>query len=342
MVYKEPLLLDGERSDYAGPERCSTEDYLCAIRTRAFCRHRQSLPAGARFRMVSALQRIVHNANPTMEIGSAMRRSGSALAPSPEFVQSLGRGLAVIRSFDAQHRRMTLTEVAKLTDLTRATARRFLLTLVELEYVATDGSVFWLTPQVLQLGYSYLSSLSLNEIATPHIEALVRNVGESSSLAILDGDDIVYVARVPVSRIMTVFITVGTRFPAYATSMGRVLLAGLNDPELKEYSKRLTFAPLTARTVSSPAALKRQIDVVRRDGYCIVDQELEEGLRSLAAPVHDQGGSVVAAINISTQAARYSAAHVRRELVPPLIQAAQAISSDVAMAQLRLPTRAST
>jgi len=180
----------------------------------------QLLPAGGRFRRVGVLRHIVRNANPTMESGSAMRRSESAPAPSPEFVQSLGRGLAVIRAFDAQHRRLTLTEVAKLTDLTRATARRFLLTLVELGYVASDGSVFWLTPQVLRLGYSYLSSLSLNQIATPHIEALVRQVGESSSMAILDDDGIVYVARVPVSRIMTVFITVGTRFPAYATSMG--------------------------------------------------------------------------------------------------------------------------
>jgi IclR family transcriptional regulator, pca regulon regulatory protein len=268
-----------------------------------------------------------------------MPRSESAPASSPEFVQSLGRGLAVIRAFDAEHRRLALTDVAKLTDLTRATARRFLLTLVELGYVAGDGAVFWLTPQVLQLGYSYLSSLGLNEIATPHIEALVRQVGESSSMAILDGDEIVYVARVPVSRIMTVFITVGTRFPAYATSMGRVLLAGLTDRDLKAYLKRVALVPLTTRTVSSRTALKHEIDRVRGDGYCIVDQELEEGLRSLAAPVCDQSGAVVAAINISTQAARYSAATVHRELVPPLVHTAQAISADAAMAQLRLPTR---
>lgn len=342
MVYKGPLLLDVDYSDYVGPEQCSTQGLLFTIRTHVRGTRAQLLPAGGRFRMVSPLRRIVRNANPTMESRSAMRRTESAPAPSPEFVQSLGRGLAVIRAFDAQHRRLTLTEVAKLTDLTRATARRFLLTLVELGYVASDGSVFWLTPQVLQLGYSYLSSLSLNEIATPHIEALVRQVGESSSMAILDDDDIVYVARVPVSRIMTVFITVGTRFPAYATSMGRVLLAGLTDRELKEYLKRVALAPLTERTVSSRTALKHEIDRVRRDGYCIVDQELEKGLRSLAAPVHDQSGAVVAAINISTQAARYSAAQVRRELVTPLVHAAQAISSDAAMAQLRLPTRAST
>lgn len=268
-----------------------------------------------------------------------MNQNQSIPASSQEFVQSLGRGLAVIRAFDAEHRRLTLSEVAKLTDLTRATARRFLLTLVELGYVGSDGSVFWLTPRVLQLGFSYLSSLSLNEIAAPHMEALVREVGESSSMAILDGDDIVYIARFPVSRIMTVYISVGTRFPAYATSMGRVLLAGLADRDLKDYLKTVTLAPLTDRTVRSRTALRREIERVRQDGHCIVDQELEHGLRSLAAPVHDQRGNVVAAINISTQSARYSAVAAHRELVVPLVNTAQAISADAKIAQLRLPTR---
>jgi IclR family transcriptional regulator, pca regulon regulatory protein len=152
-------------------------------------------------------------------------------------------------------------------------------------------------------------------------------------VAILDGDDIVYVARVPVRRIMTVSISVGTRFPAYATSMGRVMLADLGERELKEYLKRVALAPLTGRTVSSRAALKLELDRVRRDEYCIVDQELEEGLRSLAAPVRDHGGKVVAAVNVSTQAARYSAAALRRELVAPLLQTARAISADLAMAR---------
>ena len=152
--------------------------------------------------------------------------SEQAPGPSPDYVQSLARGLSVIKAFDGEHPRRTLSEVARHTDLTRATARRFLLTLVELEYVRTDGSVFWLTPRVLELGYSYLSSLSLPEIAGPHLEALSAKVRESTSVSILDGDDVVYVARVPVSRIMTVSITIGTRFPAYATSMGRVLLRG--------------------------------------------------------------------------------------------------------------------
>jgi IclR family pca regulon transcriptional regulator len=147
----------------------------------------------------------------------------------PYYVQSLQRGLAVIRAFDAGHPELTLSEVARLCGLTRAAARRFLLTLADLGYVRTDGRLFSLTPRVLELGYAFLSSLTLPEVAEPHLERLVAEVRESSSLSVLDGDDIVYVARVPTSRIMTVAINVGTRFPAYATSMGRVLLAALPD-----------------------------------------------------------------------------------------------------------------
>src|SRR5690606_6192710 len=142
----------------------------------------------------------------------------------PHFVRSLERGLAVIRAFDAEHPELTLSEVARICDLTRATARRFLLTLVDLGYVRTDGRRFSLTPRVLELGYAYLSSVSLPEIAEPHLELLVAQVRESASLCVLDGEDIVYLCRVPTSRIMTVSINVGTRLPAFATSMGRVLL----------------------------------------------------------------------------------------------------------------------
>src|SRR5512139_1746855 len=149
-----------------------------------------------------------------------------------DFVQSLERGLAVIRAFDRDHPELTLSEVATATGVTRAAARRFLLTLAELGYVRSDGRLFALTPRVLELGYAYLSSMSLPEVAEPHLEALVATVNESSSVSVLDGTDVVYVARVPTSRIMTVSISVGTRFPAYATSMGRVLLAGLDDAEL--------------------------------------------------------------------------------------------------------------
>lgn len=253
--------------------------------------------------------------------------------PSPDYVQSLGRGLAVIRSFDAEHPRRTLSDVAKATDLTRATARRFLLTLVELGYVRTDGALFWLTPRVLELGYSYLSSITLPDVAGPHLESLAKQVHESTSVSILDGADVVYIARVPVSRIMTVSINIGTRFPAYATSMGRVLLAGLSDTELDDYLANITLAPLTGRTIITVDGLRKELAKVRADGYCVVDQELEEGLRSLAAPIRDHTGTVIAAVNISTQAARYSAAAVRKDLLPPLRATAEAIHLDLTRVQ---------
>ncbi|MFI2332897.1 IclR family transcriptional regulator C-terminal domain-containing protein [Nocardia rhamnosiphila] len=255
--------------------------------------------------------------------------------PSPDYVQSLGRGLAVIRSFDAGHPRRTLSEVAKATDLTRATARRFLLTLVELGYVRTDGSLFWLTPRVLELGYSYLSSLSLPEVAGPHLESLANQVHESTSVSILDGEDIVYVARVPVSRIMTVSITIGTRFPAYSTSMGRVLLAGLPEAAFEEYLAKVSLTPLTDRTVLTADELREQVHRTRESGYCLVDQELEQGLRSMAAPIRDHTGTVCAAVNISTHAARYTAASVQADLLPPLLATAAAISTDLAQVQNR-------
>ncbi|GAB2664417.1 IclR family transcriptional regulator domain-containing protein [Nocardia goodfellowii] len=253
--------------------------------------------------------------------------------PSSDYVQSLGRGLAVIRSFDATHPRRTLSEVAKATDLTRATARRFLLTLAELGYVRTDGSLFWLTPRVLDLGYSYLSSLTLPEVAGPHLESLAEQVQESTSISILDDEDVVYVARVPVSRIMTVSINIGTRFPAFATSMGRVLLAGLDDEAFEQYLAKVSLTPLTGRTIITTEQLRAEVAKVRRDGHCIVDQELEDGLRSMAAPIRDRTGAVVAAVNISTQAARYSAAAVRKDLIPPLLATAEAIRHDLARVQ---------
>ncbi|MEU7628909.1 IclR family transcriptional regulator [Nocardia sp. NPDC049220] len=253
--------------------------------------------------------------------------------PSPDYVQSLGRGLAVIRSFDADHPRRTLSEVAKDTDLTRATARRFLLTLVELGYVRTDGSLFWLTPRVLELGYSFLSSLSLPDVTGPHLETLAERVHESTSVSILDGADVVYVARVPVSRIMTVSINIGTRFPAFATSMGRVLLAGLSEDSLDDYLSEVTLSPLTGKTIDTVEQLRAELNQVREDGYCIVDQELEEGLRSLGAPVHDRSGAVVAAVNISTQAARYSMEAVRDNLLPALLETTSAIDLDLARMQ---------
>ncbi|NKT11634.1 helix-turn-helix domain-containing protein [Rhodococcus hoagii] len=257
-------------------------------------------------------------------------------------MQSLARGLSVIKAFDAENPRRTLSDVARATDLTRATARRFLLTLAELGYVRTDGSAFWLTPRVLELGYSYLSSLSLPDIAGPHLEALSDRVHESTSVSILDDGDVVYVARVPVRRIMTVSITIGTRFPAFATSMGRVLLAGLSPAELDAYLARVDLTPITGRTIATPAALRDELDKIRVDGFCVVDQELEEGLRSLAAPIRDRDGTVVAAVNISTQAARYTTEAVYDTLVPAAVATADAISADLARTQTQSPSHQGT
>jgi IclR family pca regulon transcriptional regulator len=252
-----------------------------------------------------------------------------AEAREPHFVRSFERGLAVIRAFDAEHPSLTLSEVARLCELTRAAARRFLLTLVDLGYVHTDGRRFRLTPRVLELGYSYLSSFTLPQLAEPHLESLVAQVGESSSLCVLDGDDIVYVARVPTRRIMAATITVGTRFPAHVTSVGRVILAHLPDEEIAARLARADLRPLTARTIVSPEQLRTELRRVRRQGYAVVDQELEEGLRSVAAPVRDRDGEVVAAVNIPVAAGRNSVESVRRDLLPPLLATVARIEADL-------------
>jgi IclR family pca regulon transcriptional regulator len=219
--------------------------------------------------------------------------------------------------------------VAAQTDLTRAAARRFLLTLCDLGYVRADGRRFALTPRVLELGYAYLSSLSLPELAEPHLERLAAEVRESSSVSVLDGDDIVYVARVPTSRIMRVAINVGTRFPAHATSMGRVQLAALTDAELDAYLDRVELRPLTANTLIDPAKLRAELARTRAQGWALVDQELEEGLRSVAAPIRDRTGRVVAAVNVSAHASRASKDAVRRVLLPPLLATAERIEADL-------------
>jgi IclR family pca regulon transcriptional regulator len=249
----------------------------------------------------------------------------------------MARGLAVIRAFDAEHAELTLSEVASITGLARAAARRFLLTLAGLGYVRTDGRMFTLTPRVLELGYAYLSSLSLPQIAQPHLERLVAEVQESASVTVLDDADIVYVARVPASRIMRVTISIGTRFPAYATAMGRVLLAGLTGDELGAWLERASMHPVTDRTITDPGALRAELDLVRERGWALVDQELEEGLRSLAAPIRDGSGATVAAANIATHAAWTSAARARRSLLPALLRTAGQIGADLRAAGAPAP-----
>jgi IclR family pca regulon transcriptional regulator len=246
-----------------------------------------------------------------------------------DFVQSLARGLSVIRAFDADHPELTLSDVSRRAGITRAAARRFLLTLESLGYVRADDRSFSLTPRVLELGFSYLSSLSLPEIVQPHLEALSREVDESVSAAVLDGPDIVYIARVPTRRIMSVRITIGTRFPAFATSMGRVLLAGLPEAAADAALAASDLARLTDRTETDAAALRAELVRVRVQGWSVVDGELEPGLRSIAAPLHARDGRVVAAVNVSTSATRDSVEHLLDAYRPPLLRTAAAIDAEL-------------
>jgi IclR family transcriptional regulator, pca regulon regulatory protein len=250
---------------------------------------------------------------------------------NPDYVQSLERGLAVIRAFGAETPELRLSDVARATGLTRATARRFLLTLVRLGYVRQDGSNFSLRPRVLELGYAYLSALSLPEVAHPHMESLVAEVNESSSIAVLDDLDIVYVARVPTQRIMTITIAVGTRLPAYATSMGRVLLAGLDQDTLVERLERVELESFTPTTAPDIATLRRRIDRAREAGWAAVDQELEQGVRSAAVPIRDAAGTVAAALNVSVHATRMTMQALRKEVVPHLLRTAGAIEVDLSV-----------
>ncbi|MDP3227326.1 MAG: IclR family transcriptional regulator C-terminal domain-containing protein [Acidovorax sp.] len=246
--------------------------------------------------------------------------------PSDSYVQSFARGLEVIRSFSATTPQQTLSEVAAQTGLTRAGARRILLTLQTLGYVETDGKLFRLSPRILDLGFAYLSSLPIWNLAEPVMEDLVEAVRESSSAAVLDGLDIVYVLRVPTHKIMRTNLGVGSRLPACWTSMGRMLLAGLPDAELGARLQAHSMERFTEHTTTDVAALLDRIREARDQGWCLVNQELEEGLISIAAPLTNRAGQTVAALNISGQANRTSAAVMQETLLPALLRAARTIS----------------
>ncbi|GAA1593093.1 IclR family transcriptional regulator domain-containing protein [Kribbella karoonensis] len=248
-------------------------------------------------------------------------------ASTGTFLQGLERGLAVIRAFSAATPSLTLSEVARAVGITPATARRILLTLEELGYVRSDNRRFSLTPRVLALGWAYLSSLDLGELAGPFMEELTAKTRESCSIATLDLPDIVYVARVPTSRIMTVALGVGARLPAYPTSMGRVLLAGLPDCEVTSYVDSLQAEPLTDRTLTAAADLRATITKARTDGYALVDQELELGLRSIAVPIRNARGRVIAALNVSAHASRSTPTSLCEDFLPHLRAAADQITT---------------
>ena len=246
---------------------------------------------------------------------------------SGEFVTSLARGLQVICAFDTDNPAMTLSDVAKRTGLTRAAARRFLHTLRELGYVSSDGRDFRLTPRVLGLGYAYLSSMSIVELAQPFMENISKTVNESCSMSVLDDSEVVYIARVPTKRIMSVALSIGTRLPAYNTSMGRVLLAELNGEQLDSYFVRNERTQYTPQTVTDEHALRDILEQTRRAGFAAVDQELELGLRSIAVPVRARSGNTLAALNVSGHATRVSMRDMRKTFLPPLQEAAEAITA---------------
>lgn len=246
----------------------------------------------------------------------------------PDFMTSFARGLAVIRAFSGGTGRRTIGALAQSTGLSRAAVRRCLYTLHQLGYVGVDeGRHYVLRPRILTLGYAFLSSSSLVVSAKPLLEQVSATVHESCSMAVLEGDSIVYVARSASSRrLMSIDLGVGSRLPAYCTSMGRVLLAGLAGNELDSYFATLVPIAYTERTVTKRDELRRILHDVTRDGFALVDQELEIGLRSMAVPVRDLSGNVVAALNISTHASRVPAEELKTRCLPPLLVAAQELA----------------
>ena len=254
----------------------------------------------------------------------------SSESRSAEFVRSLERGLAVIKSFSRERPALTLSEIADLTGLTRAAARRFLITLRDLGYVGSDGRLFSLRPRVLELGYSYLSSLPVWELAKPHLEELADRVRETTSASVLDGTEIVFVARVETKRIMALTLGVGSRLPAWATAMGRVLLADLSPAQLDDYFAKVRLEPLSARTVTDEAELRGIIEQARIQGWTLVDQEVEEGVRSLAVPIRTPNGPAAAALTVCSHAFRVSVERVMDEFLPLVLETSKRITDEIA------------
>ncbi len=247
-----------------------------------------------------------------------------------ELVQSLSRGLAIIRTFDRERPSMTLSQVAARTGVSRAVARRFLHTLAADGYVSTDGKYFRLTPKVLDLGYAYLSSLDLWEVAQPIMQDVVAATGESCSASVLDGTDIVYVARVAAGRIMQVGLSIGSRLPAHCSSMGRVLLAAQPPDKLAAFFRIVDMTPRTPRTIATEAALRQELCRVAAQGFAMVDEELEIGLRSLSVPVRGRSGQVIAAINVSCHASSATSEGTLAKCLPVLQAAAAKLSPGIA------------
>lgn len=337
----------------AVPVRAPDGQVLCAVSVVSHTsRHsaeslRRSLLPGVR-KAVAAMERRLAQARraqpappePGHASGLADWTNASKQELGAEFVESLARGMTVLTAFGEGRAELPLTAVADATGLARATARRALITLEHLGYVTSRERTFRLTPQVLALGCPPLSRTTLSEIAAPHLAALVQRVHESASLAVLDGESIQYTARVATGRIMSVNITIGTRFPAYAASMGRVLLADLPAEERSARLARTELRALTPRTLTRPSELAAELERVRREGYALVDEELEEGLRSIAVPVRDLNGQAVAAVNVAMHSSRRTGEQCLTEVLPELRSAAARIEADLHVAGrfTRIPT----
>jgi IclR family pca regulon transcriptional regulator len=241
-------------------------------------------------------------------------------------VRALERGLEVLKAFDARTPAMAMTQVAERAGLTRAVARRYLFTLEALGYVDHRDGLFRLTPRVLDFGFTYLAASGVSDIARPYMERIVATLRESCSVGVLDGGDVVYVARVTADRIMTTNLVVGSRLPAHATSMGKVLLAFLPPERLAAYFATAHLRPLTDRTIDDEKTLREVLDGVRRHGWAANDEESEKGVRTVSVPLRDRSGEVVAAINLSGHASRVSMRDLRRDHLPVLLAAAGDIS----------------
>lgn len=252
-----------------------------------------------------------------------MRRDGN-----PEFIEALARGLDVLRCFPPGRPAMTLSEVATATALARPTARRILITLEQLGYVRSEAGGFSLTPRVLELGMAYVGSMNLWELAHPHLRDLVARTGESCSIAQLDGSDIVYVARVAVPKLVTLAVTIGTRFPALQTSLGKVLLAALSPGELDHALAHPSRAGVPARWNPDRDEIDAILREARAKGWAATDQHLALGIRSVAAPIRDGDGKVVAAVNVNAHAAETSMETLTTRHLPMLLHTAGAISAD--------------
>lgn len=245
-----------------------------------------------------------------------------------DYVNSLARGLEVIRAFSREQPRMTLSEIAQSTGMTRATVRRFLLTLVREEYAETDGKYFSLAPKILELGYAALSTMTFLDAVQPVLVELANSVKESCFAAVLENTDVVYVANAsPAERIVGISVSVGDRAPAHSVSTGRVLLAALAKSDLDDYLDRATLTKLTQNTVTSKKRLRELVDETRQQGFSIVDQELEIGLRSISVPIFDKSGKVLAALNVACPSSRISPDEMQKDILSRLQAASNEITA---------------